>query len=110
MYEEYKHIEKERFKQLFRDLVEYVIHKKSTFYDRVEEHTDHYIVTEEDRGGNHYVHLVPKVVYHKFRGFQINSPNKEPPQYILCGRKGPINIKVSCFGVDVKDVIKEYQT
>ena len=110
MYEEYKHIEKEKFKKLFSQLIQEVIQKKTNFEDQVEERADYYIVTEENRSGNHYVHLVPKIVYHKFRGFQINNPTKEPPQYLLCGRKGNKNIKVSCFGVDVKDVIKDHQT
>ncbi len=110
MYEEYKQIDKERFKRLFKDLIENVIPKKLSFEDKVEEKRDYYLVTEEDRAGHYYVHLVPKEVYHKFRGFQIKSPTKEPNQYALCGRKGNRNIKAACFGVDVKDVIENYQT
>ena len=101
--------EVERYKKLFRDTVEYVIHKKTNFEDRVEEKDEYYVVTEEDRAGCHYVHLVPGSLYHKFRGFQINSPTKEPGQYLLCGRKGGRSIKVACFGVNVRDVIEEFK-
>ncbi len=110
MYEEFKRVDQERFKKIFKELISSVTYKKTSFEDRVEEKEDYYIVTEENRRGSHYVHLVPKVIYHKFRGFQIKSPNKEPPHSLLCGRKGQKEIKVACFGVDVKDVIEEYKT
>lgn len=104
-FKEAERLDSDRFYKLFLELAEYVRTKKLNFKDEVEEKSDYYIVTEEDRGGCYFVHLVPKEIYHKFRGVQILNPIKIIDDYVVCGRKDGKEIRVACFGLnlEVKD-------
>lgn len=101
-YKEAERLDSEKFYELFLELVEFVRTKKLSFKDDVEEKSDHFIVTEEDRGGCYFVHLVPKGLYHKFRGVQIVNPIKMIDDYVVCGRKDGKEIRVACFGMNLK--------
>ncbi len=101
-YKEADRLDSEKFYELFLELTEYVRTKKLSFKDEVEEKSDYYVVTEEDRAGCYFVHLVPKEIYHKFRGMQIMGPNKIIGDYVICGRKNNKEIRVACFGLRLK--------
>ena len=101
-YKEAQRLDEAHYLRLFLELVEFVRTKKMDFNDSVEEKDDHYVVTEEERGGCSYVHLVPKDLFHKFRGVQINAPSKMFDDCVVCGRKNGKEIRVMCFGLNLK--------
>lgn len=90
---------KEKYAMLFPEIVEYVMFKKEKFDNKIEDKGFYYLVTEEERAGSIFIHIVPKELMPLFREVQIRAPNQFLGFSVLIGRRNNKETRVSCFGI-----------
>ena len=90
---------KERYLNLFRDLMEKI--KSGNYNFRNEKGEDYYIINEDDRKGSRFVHIVPKELLRLFNKVKENYPDEFLGFTILIN-----NTRVSCFGIPCSELSK----
>ena len=88
---------KERFQDLFSYYVDEVKEGRLILQTREEDKEDYSLVTEENRLGSYFVHIVPKEAYALFKKMPTN-------QFlgfsVVAGKYNNKDVRVSCFGVE----------
>jgi len=68
------------------------------------EKKNHFEVTEENRVGGWFVHIVPKETYSLFKQLQTLAPNSFLGFSVVAGKQDEKEIRVSCFGVKCNEL------
>lgn len=83
----------------FSKLVQDLQLSEEDMRDDVDDRGEFYVVTEENRAGAHFVHIVPKELYDEFRVLQLKRPQDLVGSAILVGRRNGKEIYATIFGV-----------
>ncbi len=89
----------EQYADVFTEVVQHIQQKQPVMRDEVKDRGQFFLVTEENRGGHHFVHIVPREVYDEFRILQIRQPHSQLGNAVLVGKRNGKNIYVNLFGV-----------
>ncbi len=89
----------ESYADVFTEVVQTIQQKQPSIRDEIKDRGHFFLVSEENRAGHHFVHIVPKEVFDQFRILQIRQPHSQLGNAVLVGRKNGKNVYVNLFGV-----------
>ena len=89
---------KERYVELFRDLIEQI--KKGRFNFKDYQGNDYYIINEE-KNGEKFVYIVPLNLINLFNNMIASAPNEFLGFTVLVNKT-----RVSCFGIPCSELSK----
>ncbi len=89
----------EIFADAFSKVVQEFQFSNEDIRDEILDKGDYYIVTEENRAGCGFIHLVPRELFDEFRVLQIKKPQDVVGSAVLIGRKKGKEIYASIYGI-----------
>jgi len=97
---------KETYQKIFTTIVQQVQNNTFHIVPGETEHKDYFLVTEENRMGAYFLHIVPKELYSFFKELQIKAPHQFLGFSVLAGKHNGKEVRVSCFGVQCNILAK----
>jgi len=86
---------KERYVQLFSNIVNKIRNYEYDFEPGLKEESDHFLVHEENQVFGPMVHIVPKPAFDLFKEMKSKDPNQLLGFSVLANK----TTRVSCFGI-----------
>lgn len=90
----------------FIKIVKEVERGKHKFVESVTDGGPYYIVSESNRQGSNFIHVVPKEAYKIFEEMRMMMPNSFLGFSMLCGKIGSKDLRVSCFAIPTSEITK----